>query len=72
MTRRRFTFVATVLAITGIPYAVIGCSIGSDGRRSPWAHALAGRHDRQVPVRPAATGQIYHHNHRSFGQLTAS
>ena len=71
MTRRRFTFVATVLAILGIPYAVIGCSIGSDGRRSPWAHAIAGRHNRSSPVR-GAMGHFYHHNHRSFRQLTAS
>lgn len=72
MTRRRFTLVAAVLAIFGIPYAVIGCSIGSDGRRSPWAHSIAGRHNRSFPVRGAASGYIHHHNHRSFRQLTAS
>ena len=72
MTRRRFTFVATGLAIIGIPYAVIGFSIGSDGRRSPWAHAVAGRHHPSTPVRWAASRHIQRHNPRSFGQLTAS
>lgn len=72
MTRRRFTFVATVLAIIGIAYAVLGCSIGSDGRRSTWAHSIAGWHNRSFPVRGAASGYIHHQNHRSFRQLTAS